>query len=210
MPPSDNNDSEPSGQRVILIDRKTVYQGYFRVDRYILRHRLFAGGMGPPISREIFERGHAAAVIPYDPATGHVALIEQFRPGVYARGVDDPWIVEIVAGVIEEGEEAANVAIREAAEEAGCHITDIVPALSFYVSPGGSSEHCQGFVGRADLSSVGGIHGLEEEGEDIRVFTLPLAAAIQAIDDGMITFLPAIALLQWLARHEGEVRARWT
>ena len=75
---------------VHLLEHEVCYQGYFRLDRYRLRHRLFDGDWGPEICREVLERGHAAAVLPYDAERDEVVLIEQFRAGAYARG-DQPW-----------------------------------------------------------------------------------------------------------------------
>ncbi|MBT6273342.1 MAG: NUDIX domain-containing protein, partial [Chromatiales bacterium] len=112
-----DNDS----REVDLLRRDTLFQSYFRVDQYELRHSLFAGGMGDAVVREVFERGHMAAVLPVNPANDSVVMIEQFRPGAYAVGWH-PWLLECVAGVIEPGETASGVAGRETMEEAGCEI----------------------------------------------------------------------------------------
>ncbi len=194
---------------VELIEKKTVFQGYFRVDRYRLRHRLFAGGYGPEIRREVFERGHAAAVLPYDPIRDEVVLIEQFRVGPYAKGTD-PWLIEVVAGIIDEGETAEEVAIREAVEEAGCKlIPPLKPILSCFLTPGAGSEHVDVFVGRCESGGLGGIHGIAEEGEDIRVIVRSFADAIALLDQGKITNGVTIMALQWLDRHRSEVRELW-
>lgn len=194
---------------VELIEKKAVFQGYFRVDRYRLRHRLFAGGFGPEIRREVFERGHAAAVLPYDPVRDEVVLIEQFRAGPYAKGAD-PWLIEVVAGIIDEGETAEEVALREAIEEAGCKL---VPPLRLifncFPTPGASSEHVDLFIGRCESAGLGGIHGLAEEGEDIRVIVLPFGDAIALLDQGKIRNAVTIMALQWLARHRIEMRELW-
>jgi ADP-ribose pyrophosphatase len=94
---------------VIIDGHETLFQGYFRVDRYTLRHRLFRDGWSRPIQREIFERGHAVAVLPYDPVLDSVVLIEQFRAGPLAAG-DEPWVIEAIAGIVEDGESAEDVA----------------------------------------------------------------------------------------------------
>lgn len=194
---------------VELIERKTVFRGYFRVDRYRLRHRLFGGGLGHEIRREVFERGHAAAVLPYDPARDEVVLIEQFRAGAYAKGAA-PWLIEIVAGIIDEGETAEEVALREAIEEAGCKLfPPLKPIFSCFPTPGACSEHIDLFVGRCDTAGLGGIHGLAEEGEDIRVMVLPVEAAITLLDQGKIANAATIIALQWLARHQEELRRQW-
>lgn len=193
---------------VEILETETVWKGFFRMDRLRLRHRLFAGGWGQPITREIFERGHAAALLPYDPERDEVVLIEQFRTAAMTAGAD-PWLVEIVAGIIEEGEEAEDVARRETMEEAGCTVTDTIPMMNVFTTPGGSSETIAIFLGRVDTRDVGGIHGLADEGEDIRVFTESLDAALARIANGGITNLIAIAALQWLALNREDIRRRW-
>jgi ADP-ribose pyrophosphatase len=191
-----------------IIEQKTVFQGYFRIDRYRLRHKLFAGGWSGEVMREIFERGHAAAVLPYDPVRDTVALVEQFRIGALSAG-RDPWMIEVVAGIIDAGEEAEDVARREAVEEAGVALTALAPMLTFLASPGGTSETCALYCGRADLSRAGGIHGLPEENEDIRVLVMPADEAIRLLGDGKVENATAVIALQWLALHRERLRRDW-
>ncbi len=193
---------------VEILETQTVWKGFFRMDRVRLRHRLFAGGWGQPITREVFERGHAAALLPYDPVRDEVVLIEQFRAAAMTAGAE-PWLVEIVAGIIEEGETGEDVARRETVEEAGCEVTDIIPVMDVFTTPGGSSERIAIFVGRVNTQGVGGIHGLADEGEDIRVFTESLDAALARVASGGIVNVIAIAALQWLALNREEIQARW-
>lgn len=192
---------------VEVLARETVFQGYFRVDRYTLRHRLFEGGWSRPFQRELFERGHAAAVLPYDVARDRVLLIEQFRIGPYAHG-DAPWQIEIVAGILHDGESPADLARREAREEAGCDgLSQLLPICAYYMSPGAVSEHMTLFCGLADLDGAGGIHGLPHEDEDIRVHVLPFDEAMAWLAAGRIQNSPAIIALQWLALNRACLRA---
>ena len=193
---------------VEILGIKTVFQGYFRVDQWQVRHRTFAGGWTGTIIREVFERGHAVAVLPYDPVQDRVVLIEQYRAGAQAAG-KEPWLVEIVAGMIEAGEDPLDVCHRETAEECGGQVTDLIPALDLLVTPGGSSESIKVFCGRVDCSTISGLHGLEEEGEDIRVFTLPLDEAITWVKTGRINNSTAVAGLLWLALEKDRVRDQW-
>ncbi len=190
---------------VDIVARDTVFKGYFQIDRYRLRHRTFAGGWTAEVVREVFERGHAVAVLLYDPAVDRVALIEQFRPGAYAAG-GAPWLVEVVAGIIEEGEATEEVARREVQEEAGCAVLDLVPMVDFTVSPGGSSESVRLYCARVD-STIGGLHGLEHEGEDIRVFTVATDEAMAK--DGRITNATTLIAVLWLAGERENLRRRW-
>ena len=192
-----------------IIERRTLFQGYFRIDRYRLRHRLFAGGWTGEVMRELFERGHAAAVLPYDPIEDSVALVEQFRIGALAGG-RAPWVIEAVAGIIDEGETAEAVARREAVEEAGVTLDAIEPVQLILASPGGTSETCALFVGRADLRGAGGIHGLAEEHEDIRVLVLRWDAAFALLQSGKVENATAVILLQFLALNRERLRAKWS
>lgn len=196
-------------QDVEILEKVEAFKGYFRVDRYRLRHRLFSGGWSPEITREVFERGHAAAVLPYDPVRDEVVLIEQFRIGAYAAG-RPPWLQEIVAGIIEEGEPAENVVRREAVEEAGCEIGDLVPITDYLVSPGGTSECISVFCGRVDSRGKGGIHGIASEHEDIRVVVKSFADVEKMLRVRQIDNATALISLQWLALNREDLRRRWT
>ncbi len=194
---------------VEIIAREAAYEGRFRLDRYRLRHRLFAGGMGPELTREVFERGHAAALLPYDPVLDQVVLIEQFRIGAYAAG-RTAWLTEVVAGIVEAGETPAEVVRRELTEETGLELIGAPePVTEFLVSPGGTSETVTLFCGRVDASTADGIHGIKDEGEDIRVLVLPVAEALARLKAGRIDNSPAIIALQWLALNREALRRKW-
>lgn len=193
---------------VEVIEKTVCYQGFFRLEKYHLRHRLFSGDWSPLLTREMFERGHAAAVLPYDPVRDEIVLIEQFRPGaIDAPG--GPWLMEIVAGMIETGETAEAVVKRESIEESGCIITDLIPLYDFLVSPGGTTERIALFCGRTDATTADGVHGVTEEGEDIKVHVVTFDTAMTLLKSEKITAASAIIALQWLALNRDDVRARW-
>ena len=114
-----------SREDVQLIKHEMVAKSYFQLDRYTLRHRLFNGDWSPEITRDVFERGNAAAVVLFDPDLDQIVLVEQFRPGVYAAGDQKPWTLEIVAGIVEPGEDVNALVRREAEEEANLVISDL-------------------------------------------------------------------------------------
>lgn len=187
---------------------ETGYKGFFRINRYTLRHKLFAGGWSATLTRELFERGHAAAMLPYDPKTDQVVLLEQFRVG--ALGSDrSPWLLEMVAGMIEPGEEAGEVIVREAQEEAGLSMGCSRFALSYLVSPGGTSERIDVFVGEVDSRKAEGLHGLAEEGEDIRLHVVSREQAYRWVEEGRIDNAATVIALQWLQLHLAEIREQW-
>jgi len=194
--------------RFDLVAKTIVYSGFFRLETYRLRHELFAGGWSPAISRECLERGHAVAVLPYDPQRDQVVLIEQFRIGALEQG-DGPWLLEIVAGIIGPGESKLDVARREAMEEAGCELLDILPVCEYLVSPGGSTESITLYCGRVDAGGIGGVYGLAEEHEDIRVQVLPTDEALALLHSGRVLSATTLIALQWLALQREELRVRW-
>jgi ADP-ribose pyrophosphatase len=191
-----------------IIDRKVGYQGFFRLEKYRLKHTLFAGGWSDEIDRELFMRGNCVAVLLYDPDADKVVLIEQFRVG----GILQPekaWMLEIVAGAIEEGETAEEVAYRESMEEAGCEIQELMLINGFYTTPGGSSEWITLFCGKVDSTHVGGIHGLDHEHEDIMVRAVHFDEVYQMLEDRLIESAIPILAIQWLALNRPKLRQKW-
>ena len=201
---------------VEVVEKTTPYDGYFKLDIYRLKHKLFEGGWSGEMTREIFERGHIVSVLPYDPVLDHVVLIEQFRPGAYAALASDwfdgdasPWLIECVAGIIEKGEDPEDVARRETVEETGCRLGEIIPVCHYLSSPGGTSESVFVFCGQVDASNAGGIYGLTEEHENIRVYSTPTEEAFQLLNDGRIINAMTLIALQWLTANHDRVRALW-
>ena len=195
-------------RNVDVVEQMLAFDGYFKISRYRLRYSQFAGGMGPEITREVFERGQAVAVLPYDPITDQVVLIEQFRPG--ALGVEeDPWLIETIAGIIEPGEEPETVARRESQEEAGLELQNLWPIARYFASPGGSTETVSLFLARITTVGAGGLFGLASEGEDIKVHVLAYKDAMTWLEQGTIKVATTIVALQWLALHRERLREEW-
>lgn len=191
-----------------IIKREELYKGVFRLARYHLRQRKFNGEWSNTFTRELFERPSAAAILPYDPVLDCVILIEQFRTGAIANP-QNPWLLEVVAGIYDESENPSEVAQRECVEEAGSVVLDIYPICEYFVSPGGSNEYLHLYCGRVDASDAGGIHGLADENEDIRAFTLPFDEAFSLLQEGKIKTSPAIISLQWLQLNREWLKQLW-
>ena len=184
-----------------LDKHQVLFSKYFRLEEYSLSHELFEGGYSNIFTREIFERGSVVALLPYDPERRKVVLIEQFRAGAIGDE-QTPWLFECVAGVIEEGESEDQVAIRESREEADCDIQQLHQISRYYVSPGGTTELCTLYCGIIDSNGIGGIHGLDEENEDIRVEVVDADIAYAMVRDGRIKSSATIIALQWLELNE--------
>ena len=195
---------------VAPVERRFVYARYFGVEEHRLAHRRFDGTMSPPLDRAVFTSGDAVTVLPFDPRTGTVLLIEQFRAGVFARHDPRPWCLETVAGRCDRCEPPELTARREAREEAGVELVRLEQIAAYYPSPGTMSEYITAFVGEADLAGAGGTHGLAEENEDIRAVVVPLDRAVAAALSGEINNAPLILSLLWLERSADRLRRAWT
>ena len=195
-------------QDVRILEDQTVWSGHFSIHRLTLQHRCFAGGWSEPLVREIFERGDAVGVLPYDPVSDSLVMIEQFRPGAM-RGDNSPWMLELIAGVVEPGESDSDVAHREAMEEAGCTLLELVPVATVLPSAGACTEQVRLFCGRVRGATAGGIHGLQHEGEDILVHSISRADALQLLAQDRIPNGHTLIALQWLQIHGDALRERW-
>ncbi len=182
-----------------VLNKTTPFKQFFQIDIYDIQHELFAGGWSDVVTREVFERSKAVAVLVHDPKADNVLLVEQFRPGaIYDE--NGPWMLEIVAGMVEAGENNEDVARREAQEEAACTITDLEFVMDFYPSAGGSTEVISLYYATVDLSGVTlGIHGLETENEDIRTSIESTDTVMDWLKAGKIKSALTIIALQWLS-----------
>jgi len=178
-----------------IIKKERVYQGFFGMDEYMVEHDRFAGG-SLRIRRENMERGDAAAMLLYDPELDEVLLLEQFRIGPAARD-EHPWLIEIVAGMIDEGENAEQAVIREAEEESGFIPSDVKFLGRYYTTPGACSERIDLFLGLVDKDnpvSAGG--GCDQEQEDIRSFWVSRETSMKMLAEGKIASgAPMLALM---------------
>jgi len=190
-----------------ILRTETIWQGFLKLERYNLQHECFAGGWCPELVRERLEGNHAVSVLLYDPERDAVVLIEQFRIGALGHQ-EPPWLLETVGGYLEEGEKPETVAVRETREETGCEVRDLEFIGTFFTTPGWCGERISLYCGLVDSQGVEGIHGLEAEGEDIRVVVMSAEAAIgQLFRRANSTSI--VVGLQWLAANREVLRQRW-
>ncbi|WP_338048581.1 NUDIX domain-containing protein [Phaeovibrio sulfidiphilus] len=197
----------PTG--VELLDRTSLSNRYLQVDALRLRVERFDGDTGPEIRREIVHRGHAAALLPYDPERDRVVLLQQFRPGLWDAGLP-AWDIEIVAGIVDGSDTPEVTVLRECREECGLEARDLVRLACYLPSPGFSTETVSLFLGRVDSARAGGLFGVPEEGEDIRAFAVDAAEFVRAALAGATRNATALIAAQWLALNHAALReGRW-
>ncbi|GEB70710.1 MULTISPECIES: NUDIX domain-containing protein [Pseudoalteromonas] len=188
---------------------KSLYKGFFQVDLYQFEHALFAGGTSNVISREILERGDAIAVLPYDPVSDTVLLIEQIRIGAI-KSKHSPWLLECIAGMTDGSTDYESVVKKEAFEEAGLELNELEFMLSYLSSPGGTTERLHLYLARADLSQVQtGVYGLESEGEDIKTHVLSVDDALTRLNNGEMDNAATVICMQWLALNRDKMAKKW-
>lgn len=193
---------------VTVVKKEVVFQGYFRMLKYYFTHALFGGGTSDVVERELFERDTAVAVIPYDPVRDQIVMVEQIRVGAFEHDVN-PWMVELVAGMIEEGEKADEVAKRELLEETGLECQRLEKLFSYLVSPGGTSERIDLYIAHVDASKTAEIAGLECESEDIRTLVMDVNCALEQLSQAKFQNGVTIVGLQWLALNHQKMKEKW-
>ena len=183
-----------------------LYRGFYHMDQLTVAHQRFQGGM-MTIKRELLDRHDAVCVLPVDLAREQVILIEQFRIGALRE--DNPWLLELVAGLIDKDEQPQEVAHREALEEANISLGRMRPITRYLPSAGGTNERIHLFIAEADSTKASGVHGLDDEGEDILVHTVSFEDAFQLVRDGTINNAAAIIALQWLQLNLADLKSEW-
>jgi ADP-ribose pyrophosphatase len=198
---------------VEVLSDDRVWDGRFPLDVVRFRHRRFDGAQSGVKTWEVWRRGRAAAVLPYDPTADVVVLIEQFRLPALVAGLD-PVLVELPAGLCDDGETPEVTARRETAEEMGLEVDTLRRIGNFLLTPGGADESCELYVGRVHAPACGedgiaGHAGMVEEDEDIRVRVWPADRAIAAALAGEMTNSVTMIGLLWLATQRPALRKEW-
>ena len=195
-------------ENIEVVKKTPLYKKFFRVDEYSFKYPLYNGKMSSVVCREVMDRGNAAGVLLYDPDREEFVFIEQIRAGVFVAG-ENPWLLECVAGIIEEGEAPEDVVIREAEEEAGAKISALEPIMAYFSSPGGLSEKIYLFCGRIDATRVAEYGGVPSENEDIRVVVVPVKEIEKMLAEGKFNNALTIISIQWFMINQEKLRKKW-
>ncbi|TYL47158.1 NUDIX domain-containing protein [Marinomonas sp. IMCC 4694] len=197
-----------SKKDVEVLKDECLYKGFFEMRKLTLRHRQFNGGWSKPMQREMMVRNDAVCVLLFDPVANKILLIEQFRPAVIRS--ESPWLLEVVAGMVEEGESDEVVARREAFEEAGVTVKRLEYMFKFVPSPGGLMEYLRMYVAEFDANQVDltQSYGLDNENEDIKLHLLDANDAVELLKYD-IENASTIMALQWFALNKADLLARW-
>ncbi|MBU2021288.1 MAG: NUDIX domain-containing protein [Gammaproteobacteria bacterium] len=197
-----------SKKDVEVLADECLYKGFFEMRKLTLKHKKFNGEWSQPMTREMMVRNDAVCVLLFDPVADKVLLIEQFRPTVLRS--ESPWLLELVAGMVEEGESDEDVARRESFEEAGVTVKRLEYMFKFVPSPGGLVEYLRMYAGEFDSSLVDTtkVHGLDEENEDIKLHLVSSEDAIALLKND-VENASTIMGLQWFALNKNDLLKRW-
>ena len=187
-----------------------MYKNFFSIEEHKLSYKKFDGSQSEVVTRSALVSSEAVIVLPYDPVSDRVLLIEQFRTGPYVKGDANPWVLEPIAGLIDVGETPAEAGLREAKEEAHLDIKHMELVARSYPSPGISTEFFHQYIGIVSLpESTDIISGLETESEDIRSHIFAYMQFSDMISKGLINVGPGILLGLWLSNKREQLRTRF-
>ena len=183
----------------------------FSVEGHSLSYRKFNKEQSAVVTRSALISSDAVIVLPYDPINDRILLIEQFRAGPYVKGDENPWVLEPIAGLIDEGETPERAGIREAQEEAHLEIKRLELVARSYPSPGISTEFFHQYIGIVELlDSSNLIAGLQSENEDIRSHIFEYEQFFEMIESGKVKVGPLILLGLWLSKNRNRLRKTYS
>lgn len=177
--------------------RVTLSNNFYKLEKVSFQQPGRQGG-AETLDREVYHNGPGAGVLPVDRERGVVLLVRQLRIAAKLNG-DVPYLVEICAGMIDDGDAPAETIAKEAEQELGYRLHAVRKLFELYMSPGASAEKLHLFIAEyrpEDHVASGG--GLPEEGEQIRVMELTFEAAWKMVDEGRIADAKTILMLQYL------------
>lgn len=206
-----NDAVSPGGMTRADVSKVAVnrpYANFFTMEEYDLSFRRYDGAQSDMVRRAVFVATDAVIVLPYDPVRDRVLLIEQFRPGPFARQDEYPWQLEPIAGRLDANEAPEDAARREAQEEAGLDLRALHEVANCYASPGCSTEYYNIYIALADLpDEIVGVAGVAQEAEDIRSFLYDFEDLMRMTDHMQVVNAPLVLAALWLARHRDRLRS---
>ena len=179
-----------------ILNKINLYSGFFSFNKYEFIHEKHNGKWTDKVQREIFGGSNVATLLPYDPVRKEIVLIQQFRAGVLSR-YDDDYLYEIVAGIINQGENAEDTAKRECLEETGCEVKKIMPIQGYFPDPGSSESYYHLFLGEINGFDGERVMGLESENEDILVKSFHIDDVRKMLKNNQIINGLTLIALQW-------------
>ena len=190
-----------SASDVTIESREFLFRGFIQVEKVSFRHRLFnQPDYSPVIQRELIHRPEAAGVLLYNDQQQRFALIEQFRVGAL-NDSESAWQLEVIAGVLDGDEAPEDCIRRESLEESGCEVQQLQHLFSFYPSAGACSEFFHLYAAEVELTKMGGIFGMPDEGENIQLHLFDYSELGTLLRNGRLRNAPVIMALQWLVQH---------
>ncbi len=195
--------------KVVIKNVKRIFDDFFKIDEAILQYEKFDGTMSPELRRLNFNRGNSVGILVYNQNRNSLIFTKQFRYPAFASDPEQAWMLEIIAGMMDDEQQPEKCAIREIAEETGYQVTELTYLSQFFVSPGGTSEKIYLYFARVsdiDAKFAGG--GLKEEGEDIQVVQIPVPEAMKMLKNGQFQDAKTIVALQWLEKKLKKIQKR--
>ncbi|MCP2031306.1 nudix-type nucleoside diphosphatase (YffH/AdpP family) [Okibacterium sp. HSC-33S16] len=184
---------------VVVTNVEVTSDGWHVLRRTTFDYRRGDGRWTTGQQRETYDRGNGATILLYDPERRTVLLTKQFRFPAYVNDHPDGMLIEAAAGLL-DADDPDTAVRREAQEELGVEVGELSHLFDLYMSPGSVTERVHFYAAvysELDLRGAGG--GLEDDGEDIEVLSVPFAEALEMVDDGRIVDGKTVILLQWAA-----------
>lgn len=176
-------------------NEKTVYNGFFKViDAQVTYDKLNESGT-IEATRICLERGDSVAVLIYETDTDSFLFTKQFRYPSARR--NHPWMLELVAGSVEEGENLW-IVLREIEEEIGYETNELELITTYFPSPGGCSEQIHLYYTELNSSQKtlkGG--GAVSEKEDIELIKIKRTGIKKHLDEGAFNNSISLIGIQW-------------
>ena len=179
-----------------IINTKNIHNGFFKMNEITLKYKKHNGSWSNEIKRELFGGAQVSAVLPYDPIKEEIILLKQFRPGTISKNYNN-YLDEVVAGIIDPGEDAETAAKRECLEETGCIVKKLIPIQGYFPAPGSSESFYNLFLGEVETFKGERIMGLENENEDIMVKSYKIDEVKEKLQKGNIFNGLTLIALQW-------------